>query len=150
VSGDFDGALGPFVTHQPLLILDITLPAGADASVSVSEHLDTAMVYCRSGSLSVNGRALEKHGISLLNAKDGGARRIDLTAGSNDAGAILFAGRRLNQPIAWHGPVVMTTEEEVRQTFREIQSGRFPPTRTAWDFKKLSAFPADHPARRNE
>jgi hypothetical protein len=43
----------------------------------------------------------------------------------------------------------MTTDAEVRKTFAEIQSGSFPPVRAAWDYKRLAAFPADHPARKS-
>lgn len=32
-------------------------------------------------------------------------------------------------------------------TIREYQSGAFPPKRVPWDYKRLDAFPADHPAR---
>ena len=148
VSGDLDGARGPFETVQPLLILDVSLPAGADASVSIAANLDNAMVYARSGAVNVNGRKLETHGVALLDAKaaDGG-RVIHLRAdGGAGAGAIIFCGRRLNQPIAWHGPFVMTTDEEIRATIAEFQGGAWPPVRAAWDYKKIAAFPADHPA----
>lgn len=60
---------------------------------------------------------------------------------------MVFCGARLGQPIAWRGPFVMTTDAEIRATLAEYQRGAFPPKRAAWDYKKLAAFPADHPAR---
>lgn len=56
--------------------------------------------------------------------------------------AIMFAGKKLNEPIAWHGPIVMNTQAELRQTFNELRSGDFPPVRVSWDYKTISAKPA--------
>lgn len=60
---------------------------------------------------------------------------------------MLFAGKRLDQPIAWRGPFVMTTQAEIADTVRAYQMGAFPSVRAAWDYRSLAAFPADHPAR---
>ncbi len=38
---------------------------------------------------------------------------------------LLICGRPLNEPVAWYGPIVMNTEEELRLAFEEYQNGRF-------------------------
>jgi redox-sensitive bicupin YhaK (pirin superfamily) len=38
---------------------------------------------------------------------------------------VLFAGRPLREPIAWGGPIVMNTQEELNQAFAEIYRGTF-------------------------
>ena len=38
---------------------------------------------------------------------------------------LLVAGRPLNEPIAWGGPIVMNTKEELDVAFEEFRSGRF-------------------------
>jgi redox-sensitive bicupin YhaK (pirin superfamily) len=38
---------------------------------------------------------------------------------------LLVSGRPLGEPIAWRGPIVMNTEEELRRAFREYQEGTF-------------------------
>ena len=55
---------------------------------------------------------------------------------------MLFAGKRLNQPIAWRGPFVMCTDAEIRDTIQRYHSGAFPPKRVPWDYRTLAAFPA--------
>ena len=38
---------------------------------------------------------------------------------------LLVAGRPLGEPIAWHGPIVMNTQEELRLAFEELDAGTF-------------------------
>ena len=152
LAGALGAARGPFETVQPLEMVHYELPAGASVAHEVSAALDNALVYCFRGGVAVGGSAdasIPVHGVARFDASDAAARALTLTAGGAGAGLMLFAGKQLKQPIAWHGPIVMTTDDEVRKTFSEIRSGAFPPVRTPWDYKRLDAFPADHPARRS-
>ena len=101
------------------------------------------------GGAAAADASIPVHGVARFDASDAAARALTLTAGGAGAGLMVFAGKMLKQPIAWHGPVVMTTDAEVRKAFAEMRSGDFPPVRTAWDYKRLDAFPADHPARKS-
>ena len=38
---------------------------------------------------------------------------------------VLCAGRPLREPIAWGGPIVMNTREELEQAFADIEDGTF-------------------------
>ena len=38
---------------------------------------------------------------------------------------LLVSGRPLREPVAWYGPIVMNTDEEIRQAFQEYQDGTF-------------------------
>jgi len=38
---------------------------------------------------------------------------------------LLVAGRLLNEPVAWYGPIVMNTQAELRTAFREYEQGTF-------------------------
>lgn len=149
VSGPLGAAVGPFLTVQPLQIIDYVLPPGASLEHVVPPALDNAMAYVYRGSarLGAGGAELPVHHIAHFAAGDAAARAIPLTAGLAGASLMLFAGKRLNQPIAWHGPFVMTTQAEIAETFAEYRRGAFPPVRTPWNYKTLADFPADHPAR---
>ena len=149
LAGELGGVTGPFTTVQPLLMADVTLAAGQAVTLPVRADFDSAMAFVFKGAARVNGAAASKNEIVLLDSRDAaGGRGLELAAaGPGGASVMVFCGKRLKQPIAWHGPFVMTTQAEIRQTINEYQRGAFPPVRVPWDYKNLKAFPSDHPAR---
>jgi hypothetical protein len=38
---------------------------------------------------------------------------------------LLVAGRPLKEPVAWHGPIVMNTRDELTRAMRELRNGTF-------------------------
>jgi redox-sensitive bicupin YhaK (pirin superfamily) len=38
---------------------------------------------------------------------------------------LLVSGRPLREPIAWHGPIVMNTQDQIRQALNDLRSGAF-------------------------
>lgn len=50
---------------------------------------------------------------------------ISVSAGEEGVRFLFFSGRPLHEPIAWGGPIVMNTQEELDQAFREYQNDTF-------------------------
>ena len=50
-----------------------------------------------------------------------------MTVQAGEAGIrfLLVSGKPLEEPIAWHGPVVMNTQEELQKAFRDLREGTF-------------------------
>jgi quercetin 2,3-dioxygenase len=38
---------------------------------------------------------------------------------------LLVSGRPIKEPVAWHGPIVMNTQAEIRQAVAELNNGSF-------------------------
>jgi hypothetical protein len=38
---------------------------------------------------------------------------------------LLVSGKPLQEPVAWYGPIVMNTQEQLRQAFQELREGTF-------------------------
>ena len=50
---------------------------------------------------------------------------VTVQAGDQGIRFLLVSGRPLEEPVAWHGPVVMNTQQELIQAFRDLQNGTF-------------------------
>lgn len=108
-------------------ILDISLKAGSTLSVPVPEN-DTVFVYLIDGNVSFDGGSpddrayVERRRAVLLSPGEA----VVLTAGPTmDARCVLFSGAPLRESVAWGGPIVMNTQEELNLAFRELDDGTF-------------------------
>lgn len=108
-------------TTDPLY-LDIALPAGGSVSLPVKEGYN-AYVYPYEGSVAVgaegDARTLARGHGGILTDGD----RIELTAGSEGARALVLAAKPLREPVVQYGPFVMNTKEEIEQALRDYQNG---------------------------
>ena len=123
IAGEHAGVRGPVVgiVAEPTF-LDVRLEAGA-----VFEHPtpsgQTAFAYVYGGE-GAFGR--DRTAVSDAHVVRFGEGRL-VRARSRDAGLrfLLAAGRPIGQPIAWRGPIVMNTEAELNEAFRELRDGTF-------------------------
>ena len=59
----------------------------------------------------------------------GPGQAVSAAAGKEGLRFILVSGRPLGEPIAWGGPIVMNTQAELDQAFREYHAGTFVKTK---------------------
>jgi hypothetical protein len=141
ICGEAAGTRGPVqdIVTDPLY-LDVTVPARARFTHAVKPgHTVLAYVFEGQGYFDP-GRdpfAYEAQGANYFDVErtciigpehlvvfgDGG--EIDVTAADDGVRFLLFAGRPLGEPVAWYGPIVMNTREELRQAFDEYAAGTF-------------------------
>ena len=48
-----------------------------------------------------------------------------MQAGENGIRFLLVSGKPIEEPVAWYGPIVMNTKEELRQAVAELNDGTF-------------------------
>lgn len=108
--------------YVPAMILDVALKPDADWSLSAGRE-STLFIYIveGAGSFGDADAPVESHRAVLFGDGD----RLVIRAGAKGMRFILFAGRPLREPIAWGGPIVMNTREELDQAFDEIEKGTF-------------------------
>jgi len=122
IAGEVDGVVGPVegIVIDPEY-LDVTVPAGSSFAHPV-ELGHTAFAYCIDGSGEfADGTHLENRQCVLY--ADGDS--VQVSAGDTPVRFLLLSGRPLREPIAWRGPIVMNTAEELRTAFREYSEGTF-------------------------
>jgi redox-sensitive bicupin YhaK (pirin superfamily) len=50
---------------------------------------------------------------------------VAVQAGDDGIRFLLVSGKPLEEPVAWYGPIVMNTQEQLRQAFKELEQGTF-------------------------
>ena len=50
---------------------------------------------------------------------------VTVQAGADGIRFLLVSGKPLEEPVAWYGPIVMNTQEELRHAFEELDKGTF-------------------------
>jgi redox-sensitive bicupin YhaK (pirin superfamily) len=50
---------------------------------------------------------------------------VTVQAGSDGIRFLLVSGKPLQEPVAWYGPIVMNTQEQLQQAFEELKEGKF-------------------------
>ena len=50
---------------------------------------------------------------------------VTVQAGDEGIRFLLVSGRPIQEPVAWRGPIVMNTREELQQAFDEFRAGTF-------------------------
>jgi redox-sensitive bicupin YhaK (pirin superfamily) len=63
----------------------------------------------------------KNHSLVLFDRGD----EIVVQAGPEGIRFLLVSGKPLEEPVAWYGPIVMNTQEELREAMNELQSGKF-------------------------
>ncbi|MCZ2150390.1 MAG: pirin family protein [Bryobacterales bacterium] len=141
ISGEFWGKRGPVegVAADPNY-LDISVPPGKTKRLKVETTRNAfAYVFAGAGTFrdSSGPRAVlteqaaqpeagpvydaRNHSLVLFDRGD----EVAVQAGPEGIRFLLVSGRPLEEPVAWYGPIVMNTQEQLRQAMRELNEGTF-------------------------
>eukprot|EP00961_Rhodomonas_salina_P151282 2036604-Rhodomonas_salina.1 len=91
-------------------------------------------VYKGSGVLAGSG-PLKEGDIAVFDGSEDSMRGFELSTGPEEAmRAMLFGGKKLKEQVVWHSsPLVMSTKQQIQETFANIRAREFPPLRAPWD-----------------
>ena len=124
ITGDLAGAKGPV---RDLVVkieyLDIKMESG---KVFEHESVDglTQFAYLYKGEALLNPEDKNPATQGTL-AVFGEGKGVKIRSGISGARFLLVSGKTLREPIAWGGPIVMNTEEELDRAFEELRQGTF-------------------------
>jgi hypothetical protein len=124
IAGAYGGVEGP-VTGIPVdpTYLDVTVPARGSFELATHPGY-TAFVHTITGNVQVDGtddRSVPA-GETALFGPGGPVRAHAL---ETDARFLLVSGRPLHEPVAWYGPIVMNTRDQLIEAVRELNGGEF-------------------------
>ena len=141
ICGTFWGQKGPVEgSNADPRYLDIAIPPGGRKILPVeTDRHAFAYIFAGAGTfrdasapqsvktehLDLSGEvSREEMGNRSLVLFDNG-NEVTVQAGAQGIRFLLVSGRPLEEPVAWRGPIVMNTQEELQQAFRELQNGSF-------------------------
>ncbi len=121
LSGRFEGASGVSPRHIAASIFDVALDVGATAQLPVNPD-EMVFVFLIEGDGIIGGQTIPAKTAVLFGEGD----TISVSAPQTFAlRFIFFSGKALHEPVAWGGPIVMNTREELDHAFNELQRGTF-------------------------
>ena len=142
ITGEFWGKRGPVdgIAADPQY-LDITVPAGKRKRFKIDTRRRAfAYVFHGAGRFAdadrPRGVLLEKEVMGQdVNIRDlsgnrtlirfGAGDEVVVQAGETGVRFLLISGAPIEEPVAWHGPIVMNTREELLQAMAELRNGTF-------------------------
>jgi len=142
IVGSFWGQTGPVdgIAADPQY-LDISVPAGVKKTFPVDTYRRSfAYVFEGAGAFTdaatPTGVLLEKEVAGEeLNIRDMSGNRtlirfgtgdeVTVQAGENGVRFLLISGAPIQEPVAWHGPIVMNTRDELLTAMSELRNGTF-------------------------
>lgn len=123
-AGQFGETRGPVkdIVANPTF-LDLLVPPNTEQTIRVeADHTAFVYVYSGSGFFETKREKLIQAGTM---AKLTNGDQIYFESGKEELRFIFVAGKPLNEPIEWRGPIVMNTKEELYQAFEEYHNGTF-------------------------
>ena len=141
VCGNFWGTSGPVdgIAADPIY-LDVSVPPGKRKTLPVETTRHAfAYVFAGSGTFrnASDPKAVKTDGVSAPSrspAEDLGNRslllfdrgdEVTVQAGEQGIRFLLVSGKPIEEPVAWYGPIVMNTEDELRVAVAEMRAGTF-------------------------
>ena len=142
ITGEFWGKRGPVdgIAADPQY-LDIFVPAGVKKTFRIDTYRRAfAYVFQGAGAFAdasaPSGVLLEKEVAGEeVNIRDmsgdrtlirfGTGDEVTVQAGEEGVRFLLISGAPIEEPVAWHGPIVMNTRAEIQQAMRDLNNGTF-------------------------
>ena len=142
IVGEFWGKRGPVdgIAADPQY-LDVSVPAGVKKTFRIDTYRRAfAYVFEGAGAFTdasaptgvllekeVAGRELHLRDMSgdRTLVRFGTGDEVTVQAGPEGVRFLLILGAPIQEPVAWHGPIVMNTREELVQAMRELNNGTF-------------------------
>ncbi len=120
LAGEFEGRKGYMSKYLPLDYYDVHLEPNASIDIHTKNER-SVMVFTLLGDAYIGGQLVrEKTAVKL---SDG--NHVEIKATDKNAQVLFISSSSLKEPIAWGGPIVMNTKEELEKAFEDLRRGTF-------------------------
>ena len=120
ISGEFKGIKGVSPHHIQAKFVEIKLEPETTFTIPLAE-LETHFIFNLEGRVKIGDQSFTEKNALLFGDGD----HIEITSLNEPLHVIFVEAPKLNEPIAWGGPVVMNTNSELALAFEELENGTF-------------------------
>ena len=120
IGGEFRGVKGFQGQYHPLTFLSIRLEAGGSLTLPLKAGASQT-VFLLEGDARLGKVVVEEKTAVRLAEGD----QLTLQSAGSPIEVLFFESQALEEPVAWGGPVVMNTQEELEEAFRQLREGTF-------------------------
>jgi redox-sensitive bicupin YhaK (pirin superfamily) len=120
LAGEFEGRKGYMSKYLPLDYYDLHLNP-KESVVMNTDSERSVVVFTLLGNAYIAGEPVREKTAAKLTSGD----QIEIKATDEKAQVLFISSKRLDEPVAWGGPIVMNTKEELNKAFDDLRKGTF-------------------------
>ncbi len=120
LAGEYEGNKGYISKYLPLDYYDLHLNPNA-AHTIYTEKERSVMVFTLLGDAYIGGELVRGKTAAKLTSGDA----VEIKATNEKAQILFISSKQLAEPVAWGGPIVMNTREELKKAFDDLKKGTF-------------------------
>lgn len=120
ISGEYKNYKGYLPKYSPLDMYHIILDKNSNIKIDTAEN-KSVMIFTLLGSVKINGEIIEEKTAVKFSSGD----FLEINSLNDETQIVFISSDRLGEGVAWGGPIVMNTKQELQIAFKELDLGTF-------------------------
>lgn len=120
IGGEYKGVQGFQGEHHPIDFYSIRLEDGAKLTLDAPAD-DQVIFFLLEGDATISGEKVDEKTAVLMSRGE----QVTVEANDGPIEVLYLHSTMLEEPVAWGGPIVMNTREELNLAFQELREGTF-------------------------
>jgi redox-sensitive bicupin YhaK (pirin superfamily) len=120
LAGEFEGHKGYMSKYLPLDYYDLHINPNASVVLNTDPYASIMLFTLLGDAYVGDDLVMEKTAVKLTSGNE-----VEIKATDEKAQVLFISSKRLDEPVAWGGPIVMNTQEELDKAFDDLRKGTF-------------------------
>jgi redox-sensitive bicupin YhaK (pirin superfamily) len=124
IAGQFATASAHIATMTPIELIDFELAPESELTHAIAKDYNSSVyIFEGKGKFGDEQQIVERGNLVVFSSNEGSL--VAKNVGQTPLRFLLLAGKPIGEPVAQLGPFVMNTYEELKQAYRDFQTGKF-------------------------